>query len=237
MNILLLDDEPSALARTGKLLAAKATEVQSFSAGEALLRFHRENRAFADTVVLDILLNGQDMDGVQVARQLRKEQFAGPIVFLTSSNEYASESYEVKASGYLLKPVDEAKVEDAFAGMQAALDEWRAKDAAAITVTTGSDYHRLFFRDLMYMEVTRNTLHFHMVDGHTVSVRGTMKAYAPGLLSDKRFVQSHASFVVNLDYALSLSSGDIHLCGGVRIPISKAYSGTKEQFVRYRTGV
>ena len=45
------------------------------------------------------------VNGMDTARELRQADTAVRLVFLTSSPEFALESYEVRAFGYLLKPV------------------------------------------------------------------------------------------------------------------------------------
>ena len=47
---------------------------------------------------------------METARKLRQLQCKVPIIFLTASPDYAIESYEVQASGYLLKPFSEEKL-------------------------------------------------------------------------------------------------------------------------------
>ena len=61
-----------------------------------------------DLIMLDVimpLLNGMD-----TARELRNDNQIVPIIFLTSSREFAVDSYEVKAFHYLIKPVDDVKL-------------------------------------------------------------------------------------------------------------------------------
>ena len=61
-----------------------------------------------DLIILDVimpLLNGMD-----TARELRNDNQIVPIIFLTSSREFAVDSYEVKAFHYLIKPVDDVKL-------------------------------------------------------------------------------------------------------------------------------
>lgn len=53
-------------------------------------------------------MNGTN--GMKIARKLRDIQFKAPIIFLTAHADYAVESYEVYASGYLLKPYDTNKL-------------------------------------------------------------------------------------------------------------------------------
>lgn len=47
---------------------------------------------------------------MKIARKLRDIQFKAPIIFLTAHADYAVESYEVYAAGYLLKPYDTNKL-------------------------------------------------------------------------------------------------------------------------------
>ena len=77
------------------------TELYPFDNGDELIA---KNAAFRmDIILLDIvmpLLNGMD-----TARELRAQDTAVKIIFLTSSPEFALESYEVRAQDYLLKPI------------------------------------------------------------------------------------------------------------------------------------
>ena len=53
-------------------------------------------------------MNGTN--GMKITRKLRDIQFKAPIIFLTAHADYAVESYEVYAAGYLLKPYDTNKL-------------------------------------------------------------------------------------------------------------------------------
>ena len=61
-----------------------------------------------DILLLDIEMPG--MDGVTMARRIRKENETVQIVFITGYSEYISEGYEVAALHYLMKPVDKDKL-------------------------------------------------------------------------------------------------------------------------------
>ena len=65
-----------------------------------------------DLVFLDILM--PLLNGMDAARELRRVDAAARIVFLTSSPEFALESYAVKAQGYILKPVTGEKLREAL---------------------------------------------------------------------------------------------------------------------------
>ena len=61
-----------------------------------------------DLLFLDIYM--KKLNGMETARKLRQIQCKVPIIFLTASPDYAIESYEVQASGYLLKSFSEEKL-------------------------------------------------------------------------------------------------------------------------------
>lgn len=56
-----------------------------------------------DIVFLDISLPG--MNGIEIAKQLRRKDPAIIIIFVTQLSQFAREGYEVSALDYLIKPV------------------------------------------------------------------------------------------------------------------------------------
>lgn len=79
---------------------------QLFSTGETFLSVWKPG--MYDIVFLDIFMD--QLTGVDVARQIRKTDASVKIIFCTTSNEFASESYCVDASFYLLKPFSQNMV-------------------------------------------------------------------------------------------------------------------------------
>ena len=61
-----------------------------------------------DIILLDVVM--PLLNGIEAANELREKDKNVKIVFLTSSPEFAVASYTVKASNYLLKPVEPAKL-------------------------------------------------------------------------------------------------------------------------------
>ena len=103
MKIALVDDDPRALAQLEQYLTeqlGRETEISHYGSGEALLADWRPG-AF-ELVVLDIYMGGAT--GMEVARRLRADDGQVRLAFATSSNDFASESYEVGACYYLRKP-------------------------------------------------------------------------------------------------------------------------------------
>ena len=65
-----------------------------------------------DVVFLDVQMPG--MSGFEVARQLLEKESASQIVFVTAYDQYAIEAFEVNAVDYLLKPIEQARLEQAL---------------------------------------------------------------------------------------------------------------------------
>ena len=63
-----------------------------------------ENKSFRfDIIFLDIIMG--DMNGMECARFIRQQDKLVKIIFLTNSTDYVFEGYDVKATGYLIKPI------------------------------------------------------------------------------------------------------------------------------------
>ena len=115
MKIALVDDDPRALAQLEQYLTeqlGRETEISHYGSGEALLADWQPG-AF-ELVVLDIYMGGAT--GMEVARRLRAGDGQVRLAFATSSNDFASESYEVGACYYLRKPFRPEGVRPCWSG-------------------------------------------------------------------------------------------------------------------------
>jgi len=81
-------------------LAARLTVVSS---GEELLEQAEAEGGF-DLYVLDVIM--PELSGIDVGVKLRELGSDAPIIYLTTSPDYAVDSYLAQAFYYILKPVD-----------------------------------------------------------------------------------------------------------------------------------
>ena len=93
-----------------------------FSSAEKFL-FHYEDDRSYDILLLDIEMGG--MDGVTMARRIRKGNEAVQIVFITGYSDYIAEGYDVAALHYLMKPVSREKL---FAVLDRAAEKCRRNE-------------------------------------------------------------------------------------------------------------
>lgn len=108
LRIAITDDLNSEREKLSSAIIAPFSKVglnvgniDEYTSGEELLRQFSAGRY--DLIFLDIYMGG--MSGVETAKRIRVLDKNVMLVFVTTSNEFASESYAVKANFYLLKPV------------------------------------------------------------------------------------------------------------------------------------
>jgi len=117
-TICLVDDDPSVLKATGRLLSSAGWKVESFVDPIEFLEHAKTYQPHL--VVLDILM--PKMNGLDVQKRLKTISPASRVVILTSKDDPAVRSNAIAAgaSAFFLKPVDD---DEFLAGVEAALSK------------------------------------------------------------------------------------------------------------------
>ena len=210
-------------------LHATPLQIHIFQNGFSLLDAIDQGKRF-DITILDILMPGEN--GIEIARNIRASGADTEIIFLTSSPEYAVDSYEVKAQNYLLKPVTEEKF---FASIDSILAELDEKDTASFIIyTTEKQYSRIRVSSLVYGEVTHRTITLHLADQTMISAVMTFTEFQDILKAHPDFIYPHRSYAVNMNYIQYVTKSDIILTDGQKIPLSRNnYMKISEQFLNF----
>lgn len=232
MNILICDDMRQDSDKLVTLIKDSDFEanIAVFQNGyDALDYIH--TGAVVDVCFLDIVM--PDISGIDLANNLRKGGYAGDIVFLTVSNDYAAESYGVHAFSYLLKPPNPIHVRDVLQKLERA----RAKgDTEGIFIKVSKMARLLLFREISHVEVIKHYVYFRLTDGEEFELYATFGEYAQQLLSDRRFAQCHRSYIVNMSEIASIDDTEITMRGGKKLPVSKSYPDVKRNFAKWMLG-
>ena len=109
MKAVLVDDEQLARDELRYLLEQVGGVDVVGQAGNGVEALATIERFQPDVVFLDIQMPG--LTGFEVARRLVDSDAATHIVFVTAYDQHAIEAFEVNAVDYLLKPVDQARLE------------------------------------------------------------------------------------------------------------------------------
>ena len=134
-----------------------------YSSGEVLVADAEEGYLEGELLFLDIYMD--QLNGMETARKLRALQCRIPIVFLTASPDYAVESYEVQAAGYLLKHYSEEK-------LKALLNRILKTDMKRrVAIKNKRQYRYPYTDDIMYIDSDRHTVTLHMEDGSQITTQ------------------------------------------------------------------
>lgn len=235
MRIAYCEDEPAqaALVRAMILQWAESrritAEVVLYESAEEFLF---KNEVFAyDIVFLDIAM--RQMNGVELARAIRRKDRALPIAFLTADRTFAIEGYELHAVRYLLKPVAMEKLGSLLDELLETA-EADAQDTDCITVGEKGAVRKISESSICYIEVLGHYTQLHLQDGAAVRVKESLASVAAMLHQKELFVKCHRSFVVNLRYVEKISRAACALSDGTVLPVSRnSYQELNERFIRY----
>lgn len=184
-------------------------QIQEYESGEGLLADIEDGFMWPDLIFLDIYMG--DLNGMDTARRLRDLGVKAPIVFLTASPDFALESYEVEASGYLLKPAEE---EQTTAILHRLLKPELRK---RISVKCRRQYRYPFVDEILYLESDRHTVTLHMLDGSEIETSEKLGDLEK-IIDDPRFLRCHQSFLVNMDHITDVED-EFMIRNGDQVPI------------------
>ena len=116
--VCLIDDDPSVLKATGRLLSSAGWKVESFTNPIVFLRFAETHHP--GLVVLDILM--PIMNGLEVQERLQTVSPSTRVIVLTSKDELSvrNRAMDAGASAFFIKPVVDVEF---LAGIESALSK------------------------------------------------------------------------------------------------------------------
>lgn len=191
------------------------TVCETFKNGDELIDMHRT--APFDIIFLDVVM--PMLNGIETAREIRQKDKNVKIVFLTSSSEFAVESYTVKANNYLLKPISEKKLFDCLDELIEELN----KNLRTITVKSIHAVQKLAIDDIVYIEAQNKHIVFTMLDGTKIETMEALHIWEEKLTLDYGFFKCHRSYIVNINHIDTYTSKEIKMHSGDIIPIARSY--------------
>ena len=182
-----------------------------------------------DIIFLDILMPGEN--GMGTAAEIRNYDKNVKIIFLTSSSEYAAESYHVGAYFYQLKPIVR---ENFFKLMDSAIATCEKEQSNSLILRCKTGITRIELNNLEYCEVIHRTLFIHMADGTVLECTGKLDDLSKVLEPYGKYMRIHRSYLVNLEYIQQLSYQAITMSNQTKIPIPRGkFKGIKDAYLEY----
>lgn len=218
LKAYLLDDEPLAVQRLERLLAADVRVRIVGKQNDPVLAVEEIRQLEPDLLFLDIQM--PEMDGFEVLKRLQRQPL---VIFATAFDQYALQAFETNSIAYLLKPIDPRKLESAIdkvlriqGGQETAPNLAGLLDQLARRLKTNEDVafptrvssrigDRVEFVDLSLVT------HFYAEDKLTYAATAAKRYVVDPTISEleekldpKQFVRVHRSSLVNVAYVLEL---------------------------------
>ncbi|SDT74079.1 LytR/AlgR family response regulator transcription factor [Actinoplanes derwentensis] len=231
--VLAVDDEPPALDELAYLLNADGRVAHVHRAGDATeaLRVLRDTEV--DAVFLDIRMPG--LDGMELARILRR--FAQPpaIVFVTAYDDGAVDAFDLGVTDYVRKPVRAERLGESLrrvAGLRAVPSP--PQDEPAIPVELAGTTRMLPRSSVRWVEAQGDYARLHI--GETSHLVRVSLATLAERWANAGFVRIHRSYLVQLRLVTELrltGSGYVVAVDGVELPVSRRHTRElKDRLIR-----
>jgi DNA-binding LytR/AlgR family response regulator len=223
MKCIAIDDEPKALA----IIRHYADKVPALdlvrefrSSLDALSYLNHET---VDLIFLDI--NMPDLTGIEFLQALPQPPM---IIFTTAYSEYAVQSYDWDAVGYLLKPIEFTRFLKAVNKATAQLGHHRRtpstdgvlKNNGFLLVKSGVQTFQLKLAEILYIESSGNHVIFVTRQRKVMTLTTLQEVLR--LLPPTLFYRVHKSFIIALQHLEVIESFQVKV-NGLDIPLGKTY--------------
>lgn len=221
MNLYICDDNINELNKEVALVKEysqmKGIDFTIYTSdnGEKLLD---EINLDVDIYILDVLM--PDMNGILLAERIREIKPLVPIIFTTSSEEYALKAYGVCALRYLVKPLKLSALQEA---LDFVLTLVRTEKKNYIVATSQGDV-AVNLSEIEYVENLSRVMMFHIKDGNIYKskfIRDSFDKQIKNIQDDRHFLRVHKSYIVNMDCIRIYGTNNVVMESGDNIPISR----------------
>jgi len=180
-------------------------------------------------VLLDILM--PFMSGMDAAKEIRQFNQDVKIIFMTSSPEFAVESYSVDAYYYALKPVWKEKL---FTLLDKVISASEIQFGKSFLVKSKKGLTRIYINRLEFAEVIGRTIEYHLKDGTVIEAAGSMQELEKELLSNPGFIKTHRSYIINMEHIDTISQREVIMQSHAAVPLAKtSYRTVKSAYITF----
>lgn len=224
MNCIIIDDEP--LAREAIEMLINQTDdldlIGSFNSPDAATNFMETNEV--ELIFLDIQMPG--INGIEFARTIPKETF---VIFTTAYSEFATDSYEVDAIDYLIKPVKLERFQKAVEKAHTYSKLLKADYADNNIEQVADDFFfvkadrrifKVYFNNILFIQGLKDYVVMH-TDSQKVITAMNIKTIHDQLPKNV-FVRVSKSYIINVKHIGSVDNNTVYI-GTNEIPIGNIY--------------
>jgi two-component system LytT family response regulator len=187
-----------------------------------------------DLVFLDIELPMHR--GIDILDFIKPEEICFQIVFTTAYQDYALKAFELSATDYLLKPIEESKlsqaVDKAYRMKDVQLSErlkvleanLRKNDLQRLVLPVTNGYEVVQVDNILYMRADGSYTEIHTTDTKPMVISKNLKYFEQVLAGNPAFLRTHRSYLVNIRCVKRVTrtdGGQVHMHNGAELPVSE----------------
>jgi len=194
-------------------------EIDIFFAGKELFN-KMETGASYDLIFLDIEFAKDEINGVEVGRQIREiyQNYLASIVYVSWEKKYAMQLFDIQPLNFLVKPLKNDEIEEVIKTYLKITKYWSGEFVYKI----GHDTLKVHIKDIVYLESNDKKICMHHANGNKAEFYKPIKEVYAEQLSKFDFLFIHNAYIVNYDYITSLKFSEVILADEVTsLPISK----------------
>ena len=185
--------------------------------GTSLVKKMERENEYYDLIFLDIEM--EDIDGIEAAKRLRLKDELANIIYVTSYENYAIETFSVRPYQFVLKPFADGVIEKHFMDVY---ERVIADSDECFKFKFCNVHYKLLLKDIMYFESYRRSIIIHLADGTKYKFYDKINNIENMLSNSKfDFLRIHQSMLVNIKYIRIKRFGDIELMNGTTLLISE----------------
>lgn len=169
-----------------------------------------------DLVFMDIDLPG--INGMEAAQLMRAVDEKTPLIFVTNLAQYAVRGYEVNALDFVVKPVSYA---DFSLRMDKALRALARQTTRNVVIRSQDGLSIVSVSEVAHVDISNHDLVYHLADGDTVRVRGSLGTVEREL-ADTPLIRASNGSLVNIDFIQTIRADEFVMTTGDVIRMSRA---------------
>lgn len=189
-------------------------EYDSFYSGEEIIQ--KLNSNYYDLIFLDIEIG--EKSGIDVSRYLREtlHNETTEIIYVSSHSQYAIDLFDYDPITFLMKPIEQNKLVQAFKKFMKRLKT----NEEIFAFKTGRASNRVPLKDILYFEVMDHKIVLH-TSSETYAFYDKMERLV-SLLEAQKFLSVHKSYLVNSKHIQKYEYDRVTIDNGEVIPIAQS---------------
>ena len=178
-----------------------------------------------DTIFTDIFMG--ELSGVDMMYRLRKIDTNAKVVFCSTSNEFATESYDVGAVGYIKKPITSESIENV-------LSKILNTNKKSMDYVTLPNNRKIILRNIVFTQHNNHYIYINNLVGEVIKIRLTQGEFEDYVKGYPYIITCSKGIMVNFFEVINLDKDKFFMSNGVTVPISRRkYKEVSEKYTKF----